>query len=128
MATNDIELVANFCNHSEDPPFLTLPVHFCDYNIFCEEFVRRPVDIVVVLVGVVIVVYALVVLIWIFTLHHIVGKFIDLQEEDRIKWMLDLAGQVSRRQELEKRFREDTKQHAVAPTLSDFGKEAPATP
>jgi hypothetical protein len=130
MAANDFELVANFCNHTEDPLLFTLPIKFCDYNVFCEEFLRGPF-IIVVLLGVVTVVYALVVLIWDLILHHIVGNFIDLSERDRMEYMLYLAGQVSRRDLLEERFREDAQQRAVAPAQvlrPDNGKEAPTTP
>jgi hypothetical protein len=124
MAGNDLELVSNFCNNSDDPLLFTLPIKFCNYNIFCEDVVRDPIFIAITSVGAVILVLGLVGLTWYTILHHIARKFINLPESERMEYMLKIAGEVHRRQELERKLRREVEQHTGAPTQLGTGKEA----
>jgi hypothetical protein len=100
MADNNLELVSNFCNNPQDPLLFTLPIKFCDHDIFCESVLRHPSFIAITTVGSVIVVFALLVLTWHTTMHHIAEKFINLLESERMECMLKISGGLSSTQAL----------------------------
>lgn len=81
--------------------------------MFCENVLKRPIFIALTSVGVVIVLCALMHSVWITALHQIVGKWINLSESERVEYMLEIAGQVDRRQELEQKFREEAQQRTL---------------
>jgi len=123
MVVNDLELVSNFCNNSNDPLLYTLPIKFCDHNIFREKVLRDPVFIAMVSIGIFIALYGLVLVTWHTVLLGMVGKFIKLSESERIEYMLKVAGSVGRRRELEWKLRREVEQHTGVPAQLSAGKE-----
>jgi type IV secretory pathway VirB3-like protein len=124
MASNDLELVANFCNNSQDPLLFTLPIKFCDHDFICEGVLRHLAVITIMSVGAVIVVFSLLLLTWHATMHHIAGKFISLSENERMEYMLKIAGEVHRRQELEWKLKREVERRTGTPDHMVTGKEA----
>lgn len=124
MAGNDLELLSNFCNNSKDPLLFTLPIKFCDHDIVCEKVLRHPGFIAITSIGAVIVVFVLLVLTWHMTMHHIAEKFINLSESERMEYMLKIAGEVYRRQQLEWKLRREVEQRTGALAQFGAGKEA----
>jgi hypothetical protein len=68
--------------------------------------------------------FGLIVLTWTVVLQHIVGKMIDLPEQERMEYMLHIAGQASRREVLERKFKDEALQRVVALAHADIRKEA----
>jgi len=106
MTANDLELVSQFCTHSENPFLFTLPDKFCKSDPVC-SVLKDPVNITIISVAAALVVLLEIFNTWYYTRGHIAGKFVKLEEEDRKDYMLKISEGSWLRPQMERSLEKD---------------------